>query len=163
MKLAQDNQEPNGLSCQECGKDLVGQRRKYCSQECINASTKKAHDKASVIKVYECEVCYKEFTKESKTYASSTKYCSEECKSQEYINIGSTYGTGILSLDYDPNGIFAGSYDEYPIDPEILARAEAKEEKYIHDHGVRSLISKMAKNRKGAFKKPRKNTLNSFN
>lgn len=66
-------------------------------------------------------------------------------------------------MDYDPNGTFAGSYDEYPIDPEIMARAEAQEEKYIHDHGIRSLISKMAKNRKGSFKKPRKNTLNSFN
>ena len=66
-------------------------------------------------------------------------------------------------MDYDPNGTFAGSYDEYPIDPEILARAEAQEGRSIHDHGIRSLISKIAKNRRGAFKKPRKNTLNSFN
>ena len=65
-------------------------------------------------------------------------------------------------MDYDPSGIFAGSFDEYPIDPEIMARAEAQEEKYIYDHGVKTLISKMTKNRKGSFKKPRKNTLNNF-
>ena len=108
-----------------------------------------------------CVIC------EEKLRGQQRKFCSPKCQNKQRNldakNDYSTYGTRILSLDYDPNGTFAGSYDEYPIDPEIMARAEAQEEKYIHDHGIRSLISKMAKNRKGSFKKPRKNTLNSFN
>ena len=108
-----------------------------------------------------CVIC------EEKLRGQQRRFCSPKCQNKhrnlEAKNEYSTYGTGILSLDYDPNGTFAGSYDEYPIDPEIMARAEAQEEKYIYDHGIRSLISKMVKNRKGSFKKPRKNTLNSFN
>ena len=108
-----------------------------------------------------CVIC------EEKLRGQQRRFCSPKCQNKhrnlEVKNEHSTYGTGILSLDYDPNGIFSGSFDEYPIDPEIMARAEAQEEKYIYDHGVKSLISKMNKRRKGAFKNPRKNTLNNFN
>ena len=108
-----------------------------------------------------CVIC------EEKLRGQQRRFCSPKCQNKQRNldakNDYSTYGSGILSLDYDPNGTFAGSYDEYPIDPEILARAEAQEGKFIHDHGIRALISQMTKNRKGAFKKPRKNTLNSFN
>ena len=109
-----------------------------------------------------CVIC------EEKLRGQQRRFCSPKCHNNHRKPRSSkmntqTIGSGILSLDYDPNGIFSGSYNEYSIDPEILARAEAQEEKYIHDHGVKSLISKMSKRRKGAFKNPRKNTLNNFN
>jgi len=109
-----------------------------------------------------CVIC------EEKLRGMQRRFCSPKCSHKhqnlQYKNECSTYGTGILSLDYDPNNTFAGSYDEYPIDQGILQLAEANETafKLNQEALIRVGKSSKGKERYGRSRKPRKNTLNSF-
>jgi hypothetical protein len=73
------------------------------------------------------------------------KYCSEECaKKQGYENnksifkssgFGEAGPSGITEGEAVSN-IYACSYDEYHVDPDILAQAEFNEENYAYQRGI---------------------------
>ena len=107
-----------------------------------------------------CVIC------EEKLRGMQRRFCSRKCQSKqqnlENKNECSFYGSGILSLDYDPSGTFAGSYDEYPIDQGILQLAEANEIAFKLNQEALIRVGKAfkGKERFGRSRKPRKTQKN---
>jgi endogenous inhibitor of DNA gyrase (YacG/DUF329 family) len=150
------------LDCKVCKKPLTGKQRSFCSSKCrsnyfnglgsLNGQEK------------DCEQCGKTFVIEKK---GSRRFCSKDCQKQNTYNQNknelSTWG---VESDYnfkDTHGTYACSYDEYHIDPTILALAEAVEEYGIIQHNINVKINKhFSKHKVGKFKNPTRKALNSF-
>ena len=80
-----------------------------------------------------CASCGKELPERKQGATKFRKYCSQKClKEWQYNQYKSVYKAAGLG-EGGPSGIYEGeyttntyacSYDEYPVDPEILAQAE---------------------------------------
>ena len=83
-----------------------------------------------------CASCGKELPEDKQGAGKFRKYCSKKClKEWGYNQYKSVYKAAGLG-EGGPSGIYEGefttstyacSYDEYPVDPEILAMAELNE------------------------------------
>jgi endogenous inhibitor of DNA gyrase (YacG/DUF329 family) len=96
-----------------------------------------------------CASCGKELPERKQGETKFRKYCSKKClKEWGYNQYKSVYKAAGLG-EGGPSGIYEGeyttntyacSYDEYPVDPEILAQAELNEAR--SDNTYRASLSK---------------------
>ena len=96
-----------------------------------------------------CASCGKELPERKQGETKFRKYCSQKCLKQATYNqyksvykaagLGEGGPSGIYEGEYTTN-TYACSYDEYPVDPEILAQAELNEAR--SDNTYRASLSK---------------------